>query len=84
MYSELHREIEHLGNIILELQRYEQNPRHIAPNICDAYELALQYQRQLYECDSQKLRCKEVWNFLSYHVTRDHERSLGTEWDTGE
>ena len=29
-------------------------------------------------------KCKEVWNFLSYHVTRDHERSLGTEWDTGE
>ena len=41
MYSELQREIEHLGNIILELQRQEQNPRHIAPNICDAYELAL-------------------------------------------
>ena len=55
MYSELHREIEHLGNINLELQRQEQNPHHIAPNICDAYELALQYQRQLYECDSQKL-----------------------------
>ena len=52
MYSELQREIEHLGNIILELQRQEQNPRHIAQNDCDAYELALQYQRQLYECDS--------------------------------
>ena len=45
MYSELQREIEHLGNIILELQREEQNPHHIAQNICDAYELALQYQR---------------------------------------
>ena len=56
MYFELQREIEHLGNIILELQRQEQNPRHIAPNICEAYELALQYQRQLYECDSLKLR----------------------------
>ena len=28
--------------------------------------------------------CKEVWNFLGYQVTRDHERSLGTEWDTDE
>ena len=55
MYSELHRGIEHLGNIIHKLQRQEQNPHHSAPNICDAYELALQYQRQLYECDSQKL-----------------------------
>ena len=56
MYSELQREIVHLGNIILELRRQEQNPRHIAPNICDANELALQYQPQLYGCDSQKLR----------------------------
>ena len=35
MYFELHREIEHLGNIILELQRQERNPRHIALNICE-------------------------------------------------
>ena len=41
MYSKLQREIEHLGNIIHELQRREENPRYIAPNICDAYELAL-------------------------------------------
>ena len=53
MYSELQREVGNLGNIILEIQRQEQNLCHIAPNICDAYELALQYQWQLYECDSQ-------------------------------
>ena len=68
MYSELHREIEHLGNIILELQRQEQNPRHIAPNICDAYELALQFQRQLYECDSQKLRDTVREDYLRFEA----------------
>ena len=47
MYSELQREIEYMGNVILEIQRQEQNPRHIAPDICAAYELALSYQRQL-------------------------------------
>ena len=56
MYSELQKEIEHLGNVILEIQRQEQNPRHLAPDICAAYELALEYQRQLYESGSQKLR----------------------------
>ena len=56
MYSELQKEIEYLGNVILEIQRQEQNPRHLAPDICAAYELALHYQRQLYESDSVKLR----------------------------
>ena len=56
MYSELQKEIEYMGNVILEIQRQEQNPRHIAPDICAAYELALGYQRQLYESDSVKLR----------------------------
>ena len=55
MYSELGREIENFSNIILELQRQKQIPRHITANIFDGYELALQYQQQLYECDSQKL-----------------------------
>ena len=55
MYSELQREIEYLGNVIVEIQRQEQNPRHLAPDICAAYELALRYQRQLYESDSTKL-----------------------------
>ena len=55
MYSELQTEIEYMGNIILEIQRQDQNPRHIAPDICAAYELALSYQRQLYESDSVKL-----------------------------
>ena len=56
MYSELQKEIDYLGNVILEIQRQEQNPRHIAPDICAAYELALSYQRQLCESDSIKLR----------------------------
>ena len=56
MYSELQKEIEHMGNIILEIQRQEQNPCHIAPDIWAAYELALSYQRQLYESDSVTLR----------------------------
>ena len=45
MYSELQKEIEYLGNVILEIQRQEQNPRHLAHNICASYELALHYQR---------------------------------------
>ena len=36
MYSKLQREIEYMGNVILEIQRQEQNPRHIAPDICAA------------------------------------------------
>ena len=56
MYSELQKEIEYMGNVILEIQRQEQNPRHIAPDNCTAYEPALSYQRQLYERDSVKLQ----------------------------
>ena len=56
MYSELQKEIEHLGNVILEIQRQEQNHRHLAPDICAAHILALEYQWQLYESDTQKLR----------------------------
>ena len=56
MYSKLQKEIEYLGNGILEIQREEHNPRHLAPEICAAYELALHYQRPLYESDSVKLR----------------------------
>ena len=56
MYAEVQKEIEYMGNVILEIQRQEQNPRYSAPDICAAYELALSYQRQLYESDSVKLR----------------------------
>ena len=68
MYSELHREIEHVGNIILEPQRQEQNLRQIAPKISDAYELALEYQRQIYECDSQKLRDVVREDYLRFQL----------------
>ena len=66
MYSELQKEIEYLGCVILEIQKQEQNSRHIAPDICEAYELALSYQRQLYERDSVKLRnaiCEDYLRF---------------------
>ena len=56
MYSKLQKGIEYLGNVILEVQRQEQNPRHLAPDICAAYELALHYQRQLQESDSVELQ----------------------------
>ena len=56
VYFELQKEIQHLGNGILEIERQEQNPRLLAPNICAAYELALHYQRELYESDLVKLR----------------------------
>ena len=56
MYSELQREIEYLGNVIVEIQRQEQNPRDLTPDICATYELALHYKQQLYESDSAKLR----------------------------
>ena len=56
MYSELQKEIEYMGNVILEIQRQEQNSRHIAPDICTAYELARSFQWQLYESDSVPLR----------------------------
>ena len=55
LYSELQYDIKYMGNIILEIQRQEQNPRHIAPDHCAAYKLALSYQRQLYDSDSVKL-----------------------------
>ena len=56
MYSELQKEIEYMGSVILEIRRQEQNPRQIAPDVCAAYQLALCYQLQLYESDSVKLR----------------------------
>ena len=56
MYSELQKEIECLGNDILEIQRQELHPRHLTPNICTAYELALHYQRQLCESDAARLQ----------------------------
>ena len=56
MYSELQKAVEYLGYVILEIQRQEQNPPHLAPDIFAAYELALHYQRQLYESNSIKLR----------------------------
>ena len=56
MYSELQKEIEYMGNVLLEIQRQEQNPSHIAPDICATYELALSYQPRLYESDAVKLR----------------------------
>ena len=45
-----------MGNVILEIQRQEQNPRHLDRSICAAYELALYYQLQIYVCVSDKLR----------------------------
>ena len=68
MYSELQREIEYLGNVIVEIQRQEQNPRHLAPDICAAYELALHYQRQLYESDSAKLRDAHREDYLRFEA----------------
>ena len=68
MYSELQKEIEYLGNVILEIQRQEQNPRHLAPDICAAYELALHYQRQLYESDSVKLRNAPSEDYLRFEA----------------
>ena len=55
MYSKLQKEIQYMGNIVLEIQKQEQNPQQIAPDICAAYELAHSYQCQLYESDSVKL-----------------------------
>ena len=43
MYSELQREIQYWGNVIIEIQRQEQNLRHLARDICAAYELGLHY-----------------------------------------
>ena len=68
MYSELQREIEYLGNVIVEIQRQEQNPRHLVPNICASYELALHYQRQLYESDSAKLRDAHCEDYLRFEA----------------
>ena len=43
MYSEIQKEIEYLGNVIVVIQRQVQNPRHLAPDVYAAYELALHY-----------------------------------------
>ena len=59
-----------MGNIILEIKRQGQNPRHIAPDICAAYELALSYQRQLYESDSVKLRNALREHYLRFEAAR--------------
>ena len=37
VYYELQKEIKHLGNVILEIQRQKQNPHHLTPDICAAY-----------------------------------------------
>ena len=41
MYFEQQKEIEYLGNVILEHQRQDQNTQHITPDICAAHKLAL-------------------------------------------
>ena len=42
MDSELQKEIDHFMKVILEIRRQEQNPCRLAPEICAAYELAIQ------------------------------------------
>ena len=54
--SELQKEIEYLGNVILVIQRQEQNSPHLAPDIYAAFEPAVHYQQQVHESDSVKLR----------------------------
>ena len=56
MYTKLQKEIKYMGNVILEIQKQVQNPRHIAPDICATSKLAISYQRQVYESDSVTLR----------------------------
>ena len=68
MYSELHREIEYLGNLIVEIQSEEQNPRHLALDICVADGLTLHYQWQLYESDSAKLRATHCEDYLRFQA----------------
>ena len=68
MYSKLQGEIEYLGNIIVEIQRQEQNPHYLAPDMCAAYELTLHYQRQLYESDSAKLQDAHRENYLLFEA----------------
>ena len=68
MYAELQKEIEYMGYVILEIQRQEQNPRHIAPDICAAYELALSYKRQLYNSHSVKLRNARLEDYLRFEA----------------
>ena len=69
MYSELQTEFENLGNVIVEIQRQEQNPRYLGPDICAAYELALHYQRQLYKSDLAKLRDAHYEDYLRFEAT---------------
>ena len=56
LYSEVQKEKEYQENVILELLRQEQNPRHIASDIGTAYELALHCQYQLYKSDLANLQ----------------------------
>ena len=70
MYSELHREIEYFGNVIVDIQRKAQNPRHLAPDICAANELALYYQRQLYESDLAKHRDAQREDYFRFEAAR--------------
>ena len=56
MYYELQKEIEYLGNVILEFQRQEQNLRHLTPDNCATHRLVLNYLRELYESDSVELQ----------------------------
>ena len=48
LYSKLQKEIEYFGNVILEIQRQEENPPQLAPDIYATYKVALHYLRQLY------------------------------------
>ena len=57
-----------MGNIIVEIQRQEENPRYLAPDICAVYEIALHYQRQLYESDSAKLQDGHCEDYLLFEA----------------
>ena len=83
MYSQLQKEIEYLGNVILEIQRQERNPRYLAPDFRAAYELALHFKPQLYESDSLGLRnalCEDYLRFEAASKQCAGEVQMGMQY----
>ena len=62
--AELFREIGYLGDCIKEIMRTKQDPRLIAPDLVNAYELALAHQAELYGLDIIQLRDAQRHDFL--------------------
>ena len=68
MYSDIDQEIVYLGNIILDIQRQDQNPHQLTSDISADFELALHYQWQIKKSDLAKLQDTHYKDYFQFNT----------------